>query len=318
MITNGTLADVHITNAACDVRAATARITQGASGTIDKSCRGPWAIRLESCLHSVLDEEEGPALGIMDAPTPPEIRDAIRAVRQLHPMFERVHADSSKRIVLEGPAGTSYMSMQKGTEAEPMLTLTSSGDMWEFLKEPYSLQDHKHTWSHVIETVLPAYDSMRLADALSVICGSTVSYSERRLHYSYPEGATVPEAMIKYVKCGAGVKPGTITVSRTRGITAVSVDGCTPAVTVVVQLPAVAAEADSADGQALQLVKSLVEASTAAETGSAYFALQELMPAVSDRARVVANQIMYDVDVRYNRTRALAAPQFGRQASHAV
>ena len=318
MITNGTLADVYITNAACDVRAATARIAKGASGTIDKSCRGPWAHRLEACLHSVLDEEEGPALGIMDAPTPPEIRDAIHAVRKLHPIFEKVHADDSKRIVLEGPVGTSYMSMQKGTEAEPTLTLTSSGDMWEFLKEPYSLQDHKHAWSHVIETVLPAYDSTRLAEALSAICGATVSYSERRLHYSYPEGATVPEAMIKHVKCGAGVKPGTITVSRTRGITAVSVDGCTPAVTVVVQMLDVDMTISGADSQALQLLKSLIEATAASDTGAAYFALQELMPAVSDRVRVVGQQALRDVDLRYAHLRGLAAPSLGRQASYAM
>ena len=309
---------MHITNASCDVHSLTARIAMGASGTIDKSCRGPWAHRLEACLHSVLDEENGPALGIMDAPAPAEIRDAIHAVRLLHPMFERVDADSSKRIVLEGPAGTSYMSMQNGTEAEPTLTLTSSGDMWELLKTPYSLQDHKHTWSHVIETALPAYDSTRLEEALAVICGSTVRYIERQLHYSYPEGATVPDAMIKYVKCGSGVKQGTITVSRTRGITAVSVDGCMPLATVVVQMLDVDMTASGADGQALQLLKSLVEATAASDTGAAYFALQELMPAVSDRVRVVGQQALRDVDLRYAHLRALAAPSFGRQASYAM
>ena len=275
VVTNGTLTDVNIANTACNVHSKTTRITKGGSGIIDKSCRGPWSRRLEQCLISVLGEEKHPALGIIDAPAPPEIRDAIHAVQLLHPLFEKVYADSSKHIVLEGHVGTNYVSMQIGAESSATSTLTNSGDLWELLKQPYGVQTDQRAWSYVIETSLPAYDNMRLEDALSVICGSTICYSEKQLHYTYPEGATVPDALIKYVKCGPGAKSDTTTVSRTRGITTLSIDGCTPVATVVVQVP-VKQDSISAsvDGQALQLVKNLVDATAAPETGAAYFALQ--------------------------------------------
>ncbi len=318
MIANATLADVCITNAPCIVHSKTTRIGKGASGTIEKSCQMPWALRLEFCLNRIL-EEERPVLGIMDAPSFHEIRDAVRAVRELSEKFQKISDDGSKRIVLEGPSDVRYMSMQNRTQAEPLLVLKSNTDMWRFLQEPFSSEDNKTTWSHIIETELPVHDSMRLTQALSAICGSTVSYSDRQLHYSFPEGTMVPNAMVKYVKCSTGIKQGSLRVSRTRGITAVAIDGSLPVATVVVQtseLDEVAAT--GADGQALQLVKSMVEASDAATIGAAYFSLKELMPSVSNRTRNVCNQAMNDVDVRFTCTRSLTAPSFGRQASYAM
>ena len=235
----------------------------GASGTIDPPEEGtPWVQRFTSCLQTMLECEDR-IIGVVDAPPPEHIYEAILAAEMHKDMLNAISQDARKILLLNGSEDVQYPVFSIGkTRDETFVTMPKtiaySGSIWQEFRTDIP-------WGAV---VLTKPGTHRMVVPLSRMIGSYRTCTPGHITIPFPDGCTCPKSTARYVQYSKNIDPSSARLSSTRGIAVKPTNSSEISITLVLEDPAGTDEEPE-----MKLLRNMLTSDDPAVTGAACFTL---------------------------------------------
>jgi len=312
-IVNATVSDINVSHAPCTINAIGgmgAIIARGACGTVDGAPASPWVRRLDECLSAMLQCSE-PVVGVIDAPSSMHIHAAVAHVEWQQVSLGVVADSPSKYLILESGSNPSYLSAHELLRGQPVLR-TYGKDMLTCLQSVTLGRNGMCIWDQCIET-RPLESLRRMEVPLAHLWGTYEKCCvQRQLHFSYPEGASVPDVTMPFVQYGDDINASSARISRTRGISALASARDGANVTIIAQFDDDAVHEDST----VAMLRRMMTSSEPEAIGSAYFALRDRAPK-EGRLAAIVHKALRHIDREHPGPSHIVQPPLGRQVSFA-
>jgi len=306
-IVNATISDINICHAPCTIDAIGgmgASIARGASGTVDAAPTSPWVRRLDECLAAMLACSD-PVVGVIDAPSGIHVHAAVAHVECQQVALGAVADSPLKHLILESGSHPSYLSAH-----ELGVLRTYGNDMLKCLQSVTLGRNGVCIWDQCIET-RPLEGLRRMEVPLAHLWGTHEKCCiQRQLHFSYPEGASVPDVTIPFVQYGDDINASSARISKTRGISALASARDGANVTIIAQFDDDAVQEDST----VAMLRMMMTSSEPDKIGAAYFSLRARAPK-EGRLAAIVHEALRHIDSEHCGVRNIVPPPIGRQVS---